>query len=79
MSNNCSFPFAKNVGTSPAQCRGICQNRGMEVLRINGQVCMSSSMNTMLKTAACGQVQKDPKFASYDRLYLKRRYCATKR
>lgn len=79
MSSNCSFPFAKNAGPFPKQCTGVCQNRAIEVLRINGQVRMSSSMNTMLKTAVCGQVKKDPKFASYDRLYLKRRYCATKR
>ena len=76
---SCIFLFAKNSGPNPQRCTGVCQNRAVEVLRINGQVSMSSSMNTMLKTAVCGQVKKDPKFASYDRLYLKRRYCATKR
>ena len=74
--SNCVFPFARMP--TYQHVSGVCQNPAIEILRINGQVQMSSSMRTMLRTASCGQVKKDPKLASYDRLYLKRRYCATK-
>ena len=58
--------------------RGVCASPAMALRRINGQVQMASSMRTMRVAAKCVPVKKDPKFFSYDRVYLRRRACATK-
>jgi hypothetical protein len=59
--------------------RAICGNREIELLRINNQVRMSSSMRTLNVSAGCGQQKKDPKFFSYERVYMRRRSCATQK
>jgi hypothetical protein len=66
------------------QCQGVLQNPAIETLRINNQVRMPSSMKTMMlstctaKVHGCDNPDKDPKFCSYDRVYMRRRAFATK-
>jgi hypothetical protein len=59
------------------QCTNVCEDKHSTMLRVNGLVRKSASLRTMEMAAGCSQQRKDPKLASYDRVYMRRRACAT--
>jgi len=72
MSDDCVLPpsFVYNQAFGKT---ATCQNRAVDLLRIDNQVRMPSSLKTMLLTSVCKPQLKDPKFFSYDRVYMRRR------
>ena len=78
MSDNCVLlPILENRCT-PCMS-SVCANPAIEILRIENQVRMSSSMKTMMLTnncvsSPCNNIKKkDPKHFSYERVYSNRR------
>ena len=72
MSDECVLPPTLYNLCSPCNS-SICANRDIELLRIDNRVRMPSSLKTMLLSSGCGTQQKDPKFCSYERVYMRRR------
>ena len=56
----------------------ICQDPVVTEKRINGQVRVAASMRTMMMSAHCtnASIRKDPKHASYDRVYKRAKSAA---
>jgi hypothetical protein len=68
----------------PCNCSGLWPSPETEVRRINNDVRVPSSLKTsqlstcIAKVNGCDKKDKDPKFASYDRVHMKRRAFSTK-
>ena len=58
------------------RCTNVCIDQRSTMLRVDGRVQKAASLRTMEFAAVCGQQRKDPKLASYDRVYMRRRACA---
>ena len=74
----------KETRNLPCNCSGLWASPPTETLRINNDVRIPSSLKTMqlstcvARVNGCEKKDKDPKFASYDRVHMKRRAFATK-
>jgi hypothetical protein len=58
------------------RCTNVCADQRSTMLRVDGRVRKAASLHTMEMSAGCSQQTKNPKLASYDRVYMRRRACA---